>query len=90
MHVHNPKYRIFNVGSGKETSLNELYSKISGIIKKKAKPIYKPERPGELERYCLDSSRLRHLIGWKPRFDLDSGLKIVCQHQEKQKRILTD
>ena len=90
MNMHDFKERIFNVGSGKETSLNELYYKISGIIKKKAKPIYKPERPGELERYCLNSQKLRHLIGWKPRFSLDQGLKITCQHQEKQKRILTD
>ena len=90
MHIHGFKERIFNVGTGKETSLNELYFKIGGIIKKKAKPIYKPERPGELERYCLDSRRLRHLIGWKPRFSLDQGLRILCQDQEKQKKILTD
>ena len=66
---------IFNLGTGKETSLNELYWAIARILNKRPAPIYMPARPGELERYSLDSSKLRRTLGWEPEYDLPEGLR---------------
>ncbi len=65
----------FNIGSGKETTLNELYKKIAKLLGKQANPNYHPDRPGEQIRYCLDSSKIEKTLGWKLQYSLDQGLK---------------
>lgn len=70
-------YPVFNIGTGKETTLNELYKKIAAILGKEAKPIYRPDRLGEQIRYCLDASKIRRELGWQFDVDLDEGLKKV-------------
>jgi len=66
---------IFNIGTSKETTLNELYWKIAEILGKEPKPIYYPDRPGEQIRYCLDYSKIKNELGWQPQYSLEEGLK---------------
>jgi len=66
---------VFNVGTGKETTLNDLYKKIAGLLRKNSKPIYLPDRPGELMKYSLDYTKIKRALGWKPKYDLETGLK---------------
>lgn len=73
---------VFNLGSGKETTLNELYKKIAELLGKEAKPIYHPDRPGEQIRYCLDNSRAKGDLGWKPKYSLEEGLKAILEYQD--------
>lgn len=74
---------IYNVGTGVETSLTDLYSKIAKLLGKEDKPIRGYPRHGELNFYSLDSSKLRAL-GWKSKYNLDKGLKL-CLKERKQK-----
>lgn len=67
---------IFNVGTGKETSLNQLYNTIAALLNKRAAPIYHPDRPGELHRCALDCTKIKETIGWEPKIDLNEGLKM--------------
>ncbi len=71
----NFKEPIFNVSSGKETSLNQLYFAIAKLLNKEAKPSYLKERPDELKRYCLDYSKIKNVLGWEPKYSLEEGLK---------------
>jgi UDP-glucose 4-epimerase len=64
----------FNIGTGKETSVNELYAALAGICGVDAAPEYQPARPGELQRSCLSSAKAGDLLGWAPRKDLEEGL----------------
>lgn len=68
------RHKIFNIGTGKETSINEIYKKLKKIIASPFKPKHGPAKPGEERRSCLDSSRARRELGWKPKVGLDSGL----------------
>ncbi len=68
-------YPVFNIGTGIETTLNDLYRKIAGILGKEAKPICLPDRPGEQMRYALDYSKIKRVLNWGPRTTLDEGLK---------------
>jgi len=72
---------VFNVGTGIETTLINLYKKIADILNKEAKPIYHPDRPGEQIRYCLDISKIKKEFGWEPRYNLDEGLKLLLKSQ---------
>jgi len=66
---------VFNIGTGIETTLNDLYKKIATLLSKEAKPIYLPDRPGEQMRYALDYSKIKGALKWRPNFSLDDGLK---------------
>lgn len=72
---------IFNIGTGRETTLNELYWKIADILGVKPAPIYHPDRPGEQMRYCLDNTKAREQMGWVPAWSLDEGLKKTVSAQ---------
>lgn len=65
---------IFNVGTGQETKLNNLYFLIAKLLNKKAKPIYLPDRPAEQLRYSLDYSKIKKALGWRPKVNLEEGL----------------
>jgi UDP-glucose 4-epimerase len=66
---------IFNIGTGKETTLNTIYRKVASILGVETRPLYRPDRAGEQMRYCLDSTRAREQMGWTPKWDLDQGLR---------------
>ena len=66
---------VFNIGTGIETTLNDLYKKIAQFLGKEAKPIYLPDRPGEQYRYSLDCSKAKKELGWEPTYSLEEGLK---------------
>jgi UDP-glucose 4-epimerase len=63
----------FNVGTGVETSVNELAAAMMRVAARQV-PIARAEaRPGELLRNCLDPSRLESL-GWSRAGGLEDGL----------------
>lgn len=68
---------VFNIGTGIETTLNDLYKKIATLLNKEAKPIYLPDRPGEQMRYALDYSKIKRALKWQPNINLDDGLKKI-------------
>ncbi len=63
-----------NIGTGTQTAVRELHSRIAGIIGVADSPEFAPSRPGELQRIELDVSKARRLVGWQPRVHLDDGL----------------
>jgi UDP-glucose 4-epimerase len=64
---------VLNIGTGKETSVNDLYHAMAKNAGVKGAPIYAPARPGELERNALDPSRASIHLGWKPWTTLEEG-----------------
>lgn len=66
---------IFNIGTGKETSLNVLYKKIARLLGRKLKPKYVKDRIGEQMRYALDASKICRELGWRPTISLNEGLR---------------
>lgn len=66
---------IFNVGTGKETSVNELFIQLKALTKFQGKAQRKSSSKGEAQRSCLDARRMSVAFGWKPRYALEKGLK---------------
>jgi UDP-glucose 4-epimerase len=71
--------RAFNVGTGTETSVNELARTLMAAAQVEVPLQYAPARPGELRRSCLDAGRLRQL-GWSPQVTLQQGLRQTYRH----------
>jgi len=70
------KNEIVNIGSGNETSVNELFNIISSEVGFDKNPIYEKEREGEVYRIYIDYSKARGL-GWKPEVKLTHGIKTI-------------
>jgi UDP-glucose 4-epimerase len=64
----------FNIGTGVETSVNDLYERLVRAARLDAAPVHAPARPGELRRSCLDPGRAARDLGWRPAVSLDAGL----------------
>lgn len=65
---------IYNVGTGKETNVNELFNKMSTIIGKGQVEKHGPTMPGEQLRSVITSEKLRQKFGWAPPTPLEKGL----------------
>ena len=65
---------FLNIGTGVETSVNELVSILSQKISWDGEPEYAPKREGELLRSVLNNERAKGQIGWEPKYTLDTGL----------------
>jgi len=72
---------IINVGSGNEISIKDLAFKISKVAKKKIKIGYDEsrERPFDVNRLICDNKKALRLLGWKPKINMDQGLKKLFQ-----------
>ena len=66
---------VFNVGTGRETSVVELLDLCLAVAGKDVEPEFAPERPGELQRSVLDPGRAVDELGWRPERSLEDGLR---------------
>jgi nucleoside-diphosphate-sugar epimerase len=65
---------VYNLGSGINYSINDIYERITAQLGSRVEPEMKPDLPGEAETTLADISAARKL-GWEPRVDLDEGLR---------------
>ena len=68
---------FLNIGTGIETSVNELANSMKIQFKSEINPIYKPAREGELNRSVLNNTKAKQELNWKPNYSLDDGMKQV-------------
>ena len=68
---------FLNIGTGVETSVNELANSMKSQFNSEIDPIYKPAREGELNRSVLNNTKAKKEIDWKPEYVLDEGMKQV-------------
>ena len=66
---------VYNVGTGRETSVVELLELCVRVAGKDVEPEFAPPRPGELQRSVLDPSRAVDELGWRPERSLEEGLR---------------
>lgn len=66
-----------NVGSGRETSVNELFDLLASLTGYGHSPRRAPARAGELRHIALDCSRAERALGWRAETGLRAGLASV-------------
>ncbi|MEM4348605.1 MAG: GDP-mannose 4,6-dehydratase [Candidatus Anstonellaceae archaeon] len=65
----------FNIGSGKEISILEVFEILSKAAGKKIQPRFLPARQGEILRSVADCSLAKQKLGFEPKISLKSGLE---------------
>lgn len=74
---------IFNIACGRRVSLNDLAHALMGLIGTEMDPIYESPKPGDIKDSLADISSAGEAIGYKPDFDLISGLKETVEWFQK-------
>jgi UDP-glucose 4-epimerase len=65
----------FNIGSGQETTVLELYGLCAEVTGSNAEPRFEPQRLGDARRSVLDVSLAAAELGWRPAMPLADGLR---------------
>lgn len=75
--------RVFNVGTGINFSVNEIYQRIESLLRTGLKPIYKPDLPGEAQVTLANITSAQQL-GWSPKVDINEGLRRSIRYTQKR------
>ncbi len=70
---------IYNIGSGRSTTVNELAELISTLTGNNSPPVYSPPRPGDILHSLADISRAK-TFGFSPKYSLKQGLKETIKY----------
>lgn len=68
---------IFNVGSDDTYSINYLVDLLGGERE------YIPKRPGEPDTTYADITKIKNMLGWKPKVKFEDGVKIMLENIEQ-------
>ena len=69
------KRGVFNVGTGIETSVLDLYELCRKVAGSELEADHAEARLGELQRSVLDVARAERELGWRPEVGLEDGLQ---------------
>ena len=70
----------YNVGTGVETSINDLFRILVQHTGSTCKEIHGPAKKGEQARSVIDCTKLRQEVLWEPKADLSEGLKKTVEY----------
>jgi len=71
---HRGEHRLFNIGSGRGFTLNEVLAAIEAGVGCRVERRFLPARPFDVPISVLDVTRAARDLGWTPRFSLEAGL----------------
>ena len=81
---------VCNIGTGRETSVNELLATMAAQAGTEVTPVLAPLRPGELLRSSLDIERAAIQLGWRPWTELADGARAVLEFVGAPPRLRAD
>ena len=79
--IKNADGETINIGSGVETSVNDLYYKIAEILNYHNKPNYQKARAGEAQRALGNLNKMRNILQIKPR-TIDQELRNTVNYYQ--------
>lgn len=71
--------RVFNIASGRETTILELANKMQGIAGASSDLRFEPPRKGDIRRSIADITRAERELGFRPNMSLDDGLSATMR-----------
>jgi UDP-glucose 4-epimerase len=76
---------IFNIGTGIETDVNELFNELASIMKLRMNEKHGPPAKGEQLRSVISSEKIFNEFGWKPSVTLSDGLRKTVDYFREEK-----
>jgi UDP-glucose 4-epimerase len=75
--------RVINVGSGQETSVQDLLAEIQKITGTEVTPLYGRRETTGVSRMCADISLAARTLGFQPRVSLAEGLRLTLERDKR-------
>jgi UDP-glucose 4-epimerase len=70
-------WAVYNVATGVETSINDVYRILAACAGFADPPEYQPPKPGEVRRNAQDAGLIYRELGWSPQVAVREGLASV-------------
>jgi UDP-glucose 4-epimerase len=82
-----PSSGIFNISTGIETSVNELFRQVASLMNISVRPDFAPARKGEAQQSVLSYAKAQKLLKWLPKLDLPKGLAQTIEFFQRRQII---
>ncbi len=79
--------QVYNIAKGEQTTLNDLFDILREISCKAIKPVYGPERNGDIKHSLADVSKAKRLLGYDPATSPVEGLRKTFDWYKKNSLI---
>ena len=82
--LHGGSNRIYCLGTGIPTSVNEVYQLLVRLIGRETHVTHAPKRPGDIRTAYFNSTRAREEVGWTPAVSLEEGVRATVAFLRRQ------
>jgi len=69
----------YNIAYGGRVFMTDLYNTIAELLESDVKPIYGPDRPGDIKHSNADISKARRLLKYDPDYSFHDGIKLCVE-----------
>ncbi len=76
---------IFNIGTGIETDVNQLFHHLKKLTGSACKEEHLPAKAGEQMRSVISSKKIHAMLGWTPAIPLEEGLRRTVEFFKSKK-----
>lgn len=76
---------VFNVSSGEAASFKRIIGMIQEIMGSSKKVVYDTRKPEGAKRRLISANMIMEELDWKPKFDLESGLRKTIEYYLKSR-----
>ena len=70
----------FNIASGSEISVNEIFRLICDQMERTVEPLRRERRPADVRRFVLDCAKAERMLGWTPVTSFARGLRETVRY----------
>jgi len=84
MNVKKALGEIMILGSGVETSINQLYKSVCDQLGVDITPKHGPKVIGDIQHMCYDCSKAKKILGWKADTTLNEGVENILKEMKRQ------
>jgi len=81
--------RVFNIGTGRRTTVNHLYAQLQSLLQTNLAPNYGPPQPGDLAHDQADIGQAERFLHFRPRYDLAQGLRETIDSMRRTRLVKT-
>ena len=74
---HEAAGQVFNIAYGGREYLMDVYNSLCKALGKDIKPIFGPERKGDIKHSNADISKAKELLGYNPNYSFEEGIKLA-------------
>jgi UDP-glucose 4-epimerase len=75
--------RIVNVGSARDTSINDLADLVAQVVGREVQVLHSPAEGGGVSHLCADIACARQLLNYEPQMDLVQGLRLTLERDPR-------